>query len=241
MLVITPVVIGILLLLKFFLKTDLLFLSDVGSVSGYLTVIGTHYSILTAFIIFVVWDRFNKTSDAVDNEINNLSDIITYVEYMDDVDATADIKKTVSDYVRSVVDEEWKSLERGKVSPNSVKRFREIFHSIRSIKFDDSKDPIAWQAIIKKYEQVSDSRIERITLSTTRIPRVLKVLFYLVSFSVIVGFFLLGIENSIVAIGITAITTTVIVLVIEVVNDLDNPFSGKWAITAEPFRVLIQE
>lgn len=234
--IVTPILIIGLLFLKFYFKTDALFIKDVSSVSGYLTVIGTLYSILAAFVIYAVWDQFSKCSDAVDSEANDLRDLIRYAGYFNDSLFEKKIKQAKDNYTESVLDDEWLSLRQGRVSSETEKKFHAIYSVIKSVKFDDQKDPIAWQQLIKKYNDVSDARNTRITMSLQRIPVVLKSLLYLVSVAVITGFFLLGIENNFIAVLITAFTTIVVIFVIEVVEDLDDPYTGRWAITKKDFR-----
>lgn len=238
MAIVTPAVVTILLFLKFYFDTDQEFIKDVSSVSGYLTVIGTLYSILTAFVIYSVWEQFNKSASAVENETNDLEDLLAYVGYLNDSKFDKAIKKSVNQYAGSVIAHEWQDLEAGRRSAKTDRAFDEIYKNIKSVNFDDSKDPIAWQQIIKKFNDISDARNQRIFVSMERIPRVLKSLLYLVSISVIAGFFLLGIENNIIAVAITALTTVIVVFIIEVVEDLDNPYTGKWAIKNGAFKVL---
>lgn len=249
--IIAPFVIILLLLFKldpFNLLTFLppqwryVFLqNDVSAVGGYLTVIGTHYSILTAFIIFVVWEQFNKISDLTDKEAKKLSELTVYISYLNDPNIEQQIKMKIKDYAQSVIDYEWKDLYHGYINKHSKENFRHILSTIKEIKFNDSKDPVAFQSIIKTYEDISDIRQERLVTSTQRMPVPLRILLYLVSFSVIAGFFLLYIENDIIAIIVTALTTTIVVLVIEVINDLDDPFTGIWAIHPTPFKELIAQ
>lgn len=236
MAIVTPLVVGILLFFKFYFDTSEAFIKDVSSVSSYLTVIGTLYSILAAFVIYVVWDQFNRSSGAVESETNDIGDLLTYSGYLNDTKFERTIYESVSRYADLVVTDEWKKLQNGEKSTQAEAAFKKIYECIKSVKFDDKKDPIAWQQIIKKFNDISDARSQRIFVSMERIPILLKSLLYLVSISVIGGFFLLGIENNTIAVAITALTTIMVTFIIEVVEDLDNPYTGKWAISNQSFK-----
>lgn len=202
--------------------------------------IGTLYSILTAFIIFVVWDQFNKLGEVVYKESRTLKDIVIYVSYMNDPDSSEKIKSAVRGYASAVLQDGWTKLQLGERSVKVGEESYKILEVIKKIKFDDSKDSLGWENSIKKYEELTDAREQRIALATSRIPPMLKFLLYFVSASLVMGFFILGVENNLIATLITAVTTTMVFLVIEVIKDLDDPFTGKWSISLDPYKSIIE-
>jgi hypothetical protein len=75
LLVITTVVTAALLAARFGLDTQARFFPDVEAMGGYVGTIGALYSILAAFIIFVVWTRYNDTTTAIAEEAKDLADL----------------------------------------------------------------------------------------------------------------------------------------------------------------------
>ena len=95
--------------------------------------------------------------------------------------------------------------------------------------------------MIGKFEGVSDARSKRLALAVENVPSLLRGLLYLVSVSLILGFFVLSISNDTIAIVVTLATTAVVFLVIEAVEDLDDPFGGHWALSPESFLRLPEQ
>jgi hypothetical protein len=238
LLVMTAAATLLLLALRFGFDTEERFLNDGGAVSAYLSAIGALYGILGAFTIFVVWTQFNDTNTAVFDEAKNLRDLLEYAEFLGDSEGVAALHGAVEGSVDVVLGDEWVAMETGRGSVDAQRAFREIAHILRAIKLDGDRDESVWARMIEKLEDVSDLRAKRIDLSGTRIPQLLRLLLYSVSFALVAGFFMLAIANDFLAIVMTAATTAIVVLVIDAVQDMDNPFGGQWNISAVPFEEL---
>ena len=83
---------------------------------------------------------------------------------------------------------------------------------------------------MRKFEDISDSRNKRLDVAGSRMPPVLRQLFYGVSFALVAGFFMLGFSNDFLAVATTLLTTGLVVVVLDTVLDIDNPFGGRWSI-----------
>ena len=127
------------------------------------------------------------------------------------------------------------TLSCGKPSAQAVTRFESVFQAVHAVRFDDERDASAWEKMIDKFEAVSDARAKRLDLAVANVPRLLRGLLYLVSLALIGGFFVLSISNDIIAIVVTIATTAIVFLAIEVMEDLDDPFGGQWALSPGPF------
>ena len=227
-----------LLLWRLEVRTIDRFSADVGAVGAYVTAIGTLYGILAAFTIYVVWTQFNDAQTAVDTEANELQDLFRFAIYLRDPAVLDALQTAIIEYSASVVRDEWPAMSAQRTSDQSASHFESIFQAVHAVRFDDERDASAWEKMIGKFEAASDARSKRLALSVSTVPRLLRVLIYLVSFALIVGFFVMFIVSDIVAVVVTVATTAIVFLVIEVIEDLDDPFGGQWALTPDPFSRL---
>lgn len=218
------------------LNTQDVFKDDVDSMTGYVGTIGALYSILAAFIIFVVWTRFNDLTRAVADESRDLADLYRYVTYLNDPDSSRQFRAAIEAYAGAVAEDEWACMAGRRSSQVTIDAFEEIFLAVSAVRFDDERDETAWNMIIQKFESISDNRGRRLELSQQRIPWLLRVLLWAVSLATVAGFFFLAIENDFLAWTCTLLTTAIVVLVIDTVTDMDHPFYGQWQISAESFR-----
>ena len=224
-----------LVALRFAFDTQDRFLVDVGSISAYVTAVGTLYGILAAFTIVVVWTQFNETISAISAETTDLADLYRYVSYLNDQPAIDRFRASISAYSAAVAADEWSMMASSQRSPAAQAAFEGIYRAVTSIKLDDDRDEAAWSHIMRKFEDVTDSRNKRLEVAGSRIPGVLRELFYGVSFALIAGFFMLGFSNDFLAIATTLLTTGLVVVVLDTVLDIDNPFGGQWSIAPSRF------
>ena len=132
--------------------------------------------------------------------------------------------------------DEWPLMARSKPSRLAAQAFEGIYRAVASIKLDDDRGHAAWSHIMRKFEDVSDSRNKRLDVAGSRMPVVLRELFYGVSVALVAGFFMLGFSNDFLAIATTLLTTGLVVVVLDTVLDIDNPFGGQWSIAPSRFQ-----
>jgi nitrogen fixation-related uncharacterized protein len=228
---------ALMLALRFGLDTVGKFQNDVGGVSAYITAIGTLYGILAAFTIYVVWTQFNQAKDAVDAELNELLDLFRFAVYLRDPQPLSTLRAAIEAYGRTVVTDEWPSMTKARLAPITI-QLGAIFYAVHSVQFDDERDSYAWAEMMRKFEAISDARGKRLQLATERVPILLRALLYMASVALVLGFFMLAVNNDFLVIAMTIATTAIVFLTVEVVEDLDSPFGGQWFMTSDGFKDL---
>ena len=224
-----------LLALRYLFHTYDHFFRDIDSAKAFVSANGSLYGVLTAFTIFVVWNEFNETTTSISREANALIDLYRAAIYLEDPPALLTFDDSICTYVNAVVEEEWDAMERGHESDAASQAFERIFQAVRRVRFDDERDEAAWSLIIRKFDEVSDARMRRLELATKRRPPLLRGLFYLLSFGMLIGFFMLGIHNTFLSVSITVLPVVIVVMVDDIIADIDNPFGGQWAIEPHAF------
>jgi hypothetical protein len=223
---------------RILLKTDT-YLSDVGGIQSFLGVFGTLYGIMAAFVVFEVWGQYNKTVGLIEHEAHGLEKLFRLTLYFRDETLTKEMKKAIEKYANIIIQSKFQHLGSGQRSKESSRAFREISKVIRSIKFDDDHDQMVFSQIVPLYEDLADTRTERINQSLARLPFLLKVFVYTTSLFALLFFILMPFANMYYGFIATGFLAFIIAMVLQLIEDLDNPFVGYWNITPEPFeRVL---
>ncbi|HVP06015.1 MAG TPA: DUF4239 domain-containing protein [Dehalococcoidia bacterium] len=236
--VLTTVTSAVILLARYGFDTESHFASDGGAVRAYISAISTLFGILAAFIIYVVWSQFIEADHAIKLEANELLDLCRYAVYLNDPAALDSVTAAVGRYASAVCEDEWTTMPAGRAHPAAEGALEGVFAAVNSVRFDDDRDSTAWSRMIQKFEAVSDARDKRIELAGERMPALMRGLLYMVSGLLLLGFFMMAIQNDLLAVAVTVGTTAVVFLTIEVMEDIDNPFDGQWAISHEPFQAL---
>ncbi len=221
-------------LFRIFFHTDL-FLSDVGGLSAFLSVFGTLYGILAAFVVFEVWTQYNHTSELIEKEAQGLERLFRLTLYFRDDKLTQTMKSAIEDYTSEVIEGKFKNLgsgERGKVT---AQKFRRIADVIRNINFDDDHDSLVFSQILEHYGDMGQIRTERLNQSLTRLPILLKLFIYIASFFALLTFIAMPFSNLYYGMVSVLIIGFLQAMIFQIIEDLDNPFKGHWNLTPEPF------
>ncbi len=231
---ITAVAVLIAYGLRVMLKTDL-FLPDVGGLGAFVTVFGTLYGIMAAFVVFEVWGQYNQTSKLVDQEALGLERLYRLTIYFRDDALTRRMHKAIEKYAQLIISDRFQHMGHGEHNKVSSKAFRDIAQIIRNISFDDDHDQTVFNHVVEHYGGLSTTRTERISQSHIRLPVLLKFFLYSSSFVALFTFIIMPFGNA--AYGSFAVGSLAFVvgMILQLVEDLDNPFVGHWNITTEPF------
>jgi hypothetical protein len=219
---------------RFFFHTDSL-LIDVSGLSAFVTVFGTLYGIMTAFVVFEVWSQYNETKRLTEKEAQGLERLFRLTLYFRDEPLNKKMKAAIKKYADIVIKGKFKNAGGGVRGTESAKVFREISEVIRDIKFDDDHDSLVFSQVLEHYGQLSLTRTERLDQALTRLPTLLKVFLYSSSFFALVTFVIMPFSNPYYNFWSVAVVGFIQAMIFQLVEDLDNPFVGHWNITPEPF------
>lgn len=214
--------------LRFFVDLQ----AEVGSVGAFVTAIGTLYSVLTGFTVISVWQQFVDTDRAVKREARGLAELWRYVGYVEDERGVARARDAIERYRDEVVAKEWPAMVAGTTTTAAEEEYFQMADAVNGMKVATARDVPAWAEAVRTLGEVSDARGERAVFVTIRMPQLLRLLLYIATVSLVVGMALLGFENPFVGAVVLTFTVVVSLLVLEVIDDLDDPFGGAWAISS---------
>jgi hypothetical protein len=195
---------------------------------------------MAAFVVFEVWSQFNKTTSLVENEAHGLEKLFRLILYFRDDNLTAQMEKAIKKYGQVIIKSQFAHLSKGTRSKESSQTFREISKIIKDIKFNDDHDQIIFQQVVNHYDNLSETRTERINQCLTRLPHLLKFFIYSASFFALFIFIIMPFNNMLYGFVATGFLAFVVAMAIQLIEDLDNPFVGFWNITPEPFERALE-
>ncbi len=210
-------------------------LADIGGISVFASIFGTLFGILTAFIVVEVWNQYNKTSELIDSEASGLEKVYRLSLFFRDDTFSGNIKNAISEYINTVVKDNFKSLGEGKRNSEASRSFRNISAVIRDVRFDDDHDNLVFSHMITSYDELSAVRSNRISQSLSRLPLLLRIFLYACVGIAMTILLFLPFQSLVVSMVSIASLSFILVMVLLVIEDLDNPFVGAWNISSEPF------
>ena len=216
------------------------FMDDIGGISAFLTVFGTLYGILAAFIVFEVWTQFNTNSKLIDKEAQGLERLFRLTLYFRDDALTTQMNAAIHEYAQLVVDGDFQTIAAGGRNNLTSVSFRKIAGIIRDVEFNDDHDAIVFGQILEHYGELAQIRTERLNEALTRLPSLLQLFIYISSFFALLTFLFMPFANLYYALVSMMIIAFLQAMIFQIIEDLDNPFIGHWNLTPNPYARAIK-
>ena len=232
---------------------------DLGSWSVFYTTYGILYAIIIGFILVGALGRYEQLKLAVDSEINVIQNIRDFLIYFSDstsmqraeakdsrseqINVLLNIRQALYTYVKSVYEKEWLEMsdKTETTDPDSTQELKDIIVSVSKLESQDENDNIALTAIMNLLSDLTNHRAKRIYLSDEEIPPPIMKLLIFMSIFLVSGFLILGVQNMWVHLIMIISFSTTIQLIINLLTDLNNPFSGIWNIDNERYVALAEK
>lgn len=217
-----------------FFHTEL-YLDDVSGLGSFLSVFGTLYGILAAFVVFEVWSQYNRISALIEKEAQMLEQLFRLSLYFRDDTLVARTKAGIREYATQIIEGKFRMVARGERNAQSGLALRKISEVIRDIEFDDDHDSIVFDQIVAHYGELAQLRTERTNQSRNRLPRFLKVFIYLASLFALLTFLVMPFNSIYYGLLSVFVVGFLQAMVFQLIEELDNPFQGHMQLTPAPF------
>jgi hypothetical protein len=210
---------------------------NVDAVAGFLHVFGAIYGTVLAFLIFVVWGQFNGTEAGVAREARALQEMVRLCR-AGRSQGCREVVEAVHAYAGAAAEDEWKALAEGKPCSHADACFLKVQEQILRTDANTEIEELTRETIIRVMERAAELRSERLALSATRIPPTLwnTLMFSTLLLCASVG--LLGSSSIVLGVYMSGGITLMVTLILGVVNDMDNPFSGTYNASNKPLMEL---
>ena len=226
-----------LLVVRLFFKPSLM--KDHNDVADPLFgVLGTIYAVLIAFMVIIVWQQFDKSDLNAKTEANYLADMYRDAEAFPPAFRN-ELNPLVREYRDAVVKYEWKTMQRGEMSPEVEKLMNKIWGLYTTFKPRNITEQAFFDESVKKINSFRELRRQRIMDSREGIEPLLWFVLIVGGFIIISFTFLFGAENTAAHVIMVILLSAMIGIILFTIMELDFPFTGSIAITSNAFKNLI--
>lgn len=210
-------------------------ISDINDVvGGYLQTVGTVYAVLLAFVVYVVWSQHNEAAGFVDRESNDLFDLFRLFTTFREPDRTTALRRLQA-YCEAIVESEWALMVKGRECETARQGLEAVWDVIASVAPQDRKETALYAEVLSRFNDLSDTRVDRLRASRTRIPSVLWTLLLTGAIVVVGSMGLFEVHHFVPHAVMTAALAGAISHIVYLIYDLDNCFYGYWRVTTEPY------
>jgi hypothetical protein len=204
--------------------------------SQVLGVVASLFGLLLAFVVVIEFQAFSGAGDNVQTEADGLAAIVRDSRSFDDA-AGARVRSAIGEYVRAVVDEEWRLMREGKESPSAWRAMDGVFAAMQGYPPTSSSQVAFYDDSVRRLNIVLDARRDRLVASSGSDLPLLVAALILVGSIVILGYVTLVGSRSAAFHAIGAGSVAIVIgFSLVVLLALQFPFSGSLAVDSGPFK-----
>jgi hypothetical protein len=236
--VLPPMLLSIVGLSLFRKAIPFRFLKQSHDVTGpFFSTLGTVYGIFLAFVFTVTWQAYSTTSTNVVQEARYLRDLY-FVTKAFPQPTQGELQQLLREYRNSVVNDEWKTMQKGEASPRTIQLLQEIGAAYLRIKPNNEQEKDFFRTSISYLTTMNSLRASRIDDSSSGLPPVLWFVLLVGAVATIGLSYLFEAQNFWLQAILTILLTGVICMTFCIIIDLDFPFTGGTTISAESFQSI---
>ena len=196
--------------------------------------LGVIYAVTLAFTVVVTWEQFDKANEITNSEANCIASL--YQNTMPfPAEFRALLKAELTDYVYTIINDEWKTMEKGQRSSMVDELQEKIVRSYSSFQPKNETQKIFLTESIKKLNEASELRRQRILYAGTGIHPILYMVLFIGSVITITFSMLFGTENFTEHLIMSSALAAMIALGLFTIIALDYPFVGEFCIAPDSF------
>ena len=189
-------------------------------------------SLLIAFTVVTVWESYAKAEAAVDVEAAIAGELARDLAVYSTPEATA-AREALRNYIRSIIDEEWKSMAEGRNSEATAHKFNAIYRHVALLEPKTPRQEAVLHEIWTRTNELNQHRRGRLDSLDSAVPGPL---WAVVIAGTLVTFLLFYVQpahrfNSAVLAAYAAVMGMVFFLILT----MDRPFAGSVSVSSAPF------
>ncbi len=194
--------------------------------------IGVLYAVLLAFVVIVVWEKFNDAEVRVAEEAGAAASIYRLAEGLGGPTGSA-IQTNLSTYLSAAVERDWPAMEHGHGSPDVTDALSRLYTTAVQIVPHDARDQALLEETLHQLDQMTDARRGRLVMASGKVPGIIWLVLFGGAAVTIAFTFFFGTENLAAQALMTGALAILIFALLEVIVVVDHPFSGSIKVLPE--------
>lgn len=209
-------------------------------VAGFiLAIVGVIYAVLLAFVVLVVWERYEDARVHLEQESNSLVDVYRLAHGLEP-NTRHQVRDGVRVYAQSVIQEEWPVMQRGSMSDQTSHTLDLLWGRCTDAKVNGDRESVVLGEVLDRMTEVSDNRRLRLLGARTGVPPAMWVVLFFGAAATISFTYFFGLEKFRTQAVMTAILAVTVGLVLYLISSLQYPFSGRLGIQPEALQYAME-
>lgn len=208
-------------------------------VTGFLFLaIASFYALLLSFVVFVVWDQLNGTSDNVSKEGSSAMALYRDIKFYPDTVESKQLMSVYLDFVFNVIDDEFPNMGHMKQSRKTPESFNKVFYKMEHL---NPKNQFQVQLVAEMFNHLNELATYRGLRTTSMETEIPAPMWLPLIFGAIITIFcamLLDIEHVRMHVALNALLGIFIGMFLFIIILLDHPFTGTLGLKPKSYKEI---
>jgi Protein of unknown function (DUF4239) len=215
-----------------FPRVDFTAHNDVGGIV--LGVVGGLFGVTLAFIIAIVWQEFDGTSQRAALEAGAATDLWHVASGLPDPEGRR-VRNDLVQYADLMVKDEWPAMRSGRTSPRAEQLLTRTFESVARYRPPNSGAANAQSAALQYLGTLHDARHHRLDDNNSGVSPFEWVILVIGALAVVGLCYLVGLPDLRTQLLMTGAVAAMIAAMFTLIFELDYPFRGDLSVSSAPW------
>lgn len=195
------------------------------------------FGISLGFSLYLVWQEFEATRQTVEREAGSVERIYRLAERFPETERES-VQELAVLYARTVAEEEWPAMARGKVHPRAAQLADELGAAVRELDPQGDAESALYSESLARLDDLKESRELRLLEVREGLPALLWVVLIGGATLTVACTYLLGTRNLWLHALATGTLAAAIALLLFTIGVLDYPFNSDVRVGPEAFELV---
>lgn len=203
------------------------------------SVIGTTYAVLIAFMLSGVWTNLQGARLNAEQEANSLVNIFRFAHQLPPESRTQ-VQELVHSYCQAMISEEWPSMARQTESPTAHRITQQLWHALTSVQPHNASEQTVMDHSLSELTRMTEHRRIRLLQSRQQLPALLWAVLVVGGIVTVGSTCLFGVENFKLHVVQVFEISFLLSLMLVAIASINRPYQGDVHVTPEAFRYALE-
>jgi hypothetical protein len=202
------------------------------------SVIGTTYAVLIAFMLSGVWTNLQAARLNAEQEANNLVNIFRFA-YQLPPESRTPVQTLAHEYCETMISDEWPAMARETQSAKAHRLIQQLWHALTTVQPRTSGEQTVMDHSLSELTGMTEHRRIRLLQSRQRLPAILWSVLIVGGIVTVGSTCLFGVENFKLHLVQVFEITFLLSLMLVAMASINRPYQGDVHVSPEAFRYAL--
>jgi Protein of unknown function (DUF4239) len=202
------------------------------------SVIGTTYAVLIAFMLSGVWTNLQAARLNAEQEANNLVNIFRFA-YQLPPESRTQVQTLAHKYCEAMISDEWPAMARQTQSPTAHRLIQQLWHALTTVQPRNSGEQTVMDHSLSELTSMTEHRRIRLLQSRQRLPAMLWSVLIVGGIVTVGSTCLFGVENFKLHLVQVFEISFLLSLMLVAIASINRPYQGDVHVSPEAFRYAL--